>query len=130
MSCEYYTVLQQRVDTDILSRRNSFTAGEFGTVDSLKVKVKVTQSCPTLRPHGLYSPWNSSGQNTGVDSLPLLQGIFQTQESNPVLPRCRQILYQLSSQGSPSPENKHMGEITRQVFCLYLCQTNCFPSVP
>ena len=25
-----------------------------------------------LRPHGLYSPWNSPGQNTGVGSLSLL----------------------------------------------------------
>ena len=24
-----------------------------------------------LQPHGLYSPWNSPGQNTGVDSLSL-----------------------------------------------------------
>ena len=31
----------------------------------------------SLRPYGLYSPWNSPGQNTGVDSLSLLQGIFQ-----------------------------------------------------
>ena len=30
----------------------------------------------SLRPHGLYSPWNSPGQNTGVGSLSLLQGIF------------------------------------------------------
>ena len=28
--------------------------------------MKVSQSCQTLRPHGLYSPWNSLGQNTGV----------------------------------------------------------------
>ena len=28
----------------------------------------------SLRPHGLYSPWNSSGQNTGVGSISLLQG--------------------------------------------------------
>ena len=33
----------------------------------------------SLRPHGLYSPWNSRGQNTGVSSLSLLQGIFPTQ---------------------------------------------------
>ena len=26
----------------------------------------------SLRPHGLYSPWNSPGQNTGVGSLSLL----------------------------------------------------------
>ena len=31
------------------------------------------------QPHGLYSPWNSPGQNTGVGSLSLLQGIFPTQ---------------------------------------------------
>ena len=52
--------------------------------------------------HGLYSPWNSPGQNTGRGSLSLLQGIFPTQGSNPGLPHCRQIFYQLSYQGSPT----------------------------
>ena len=96
----------------------------------------------SLWPHGLYSPWNSLGWNTGVgglfpspgdlpnpgieprspalqaDSLPaepqgkpentevgslsLLQGIFPTQESNWGLLHCRQILYQLSYEGSPN----------------------------
>ena len=55
----------------------------------------------SLRSHGLYSSWNSPGQNTGVGSLFLLQWIFPTQGSNPGLPHCRQILYQLSHQGSP-----------------------------
>ena len=55
----------------------------------------------SLWPHGLYSPWNSPGQSTGVGSLFFLQGIFPTQGSNPGLPRCRQILYQLSHQESP-----------------------------
>ena len=53
----------------------------------------------SLRPHGLYSSWNSPGQNTGVGSLSLLQGIFPTQGSNPSLPHCKQILYHLSHQG-------------------------------
>ena len=48
----------------------------------------------SLRPHGLYSPWNSPDQNTGVGSL--LQGVFLTQESNRGLLHRRQILYQLS----------------------------------
>ena len=39
-----------------------------------------------LQPHGLYSPWNSPGQNTGVRSFSLLQGTFLTQGSNPGLP--------------------------------------------
>ena len=55
----------------------------------------------SLRPHRLYSPWNSPGQNTRVSSLSLLQGIFPTQGSNPGLLFCRQILYQLSHKGSP-----------------------------
>ena len=42
----------------------------------------------SLQPHGLYSPWNSPGQNPGVGSLSLLQGL------NPGLSHCRQILYQ------------------------------------
>ena len=67
----------------------------------LRVKVKVPQSCLTLWPHGLYSPWNSPGQNTGVGSLSLLQGIFLTQGPNPGLPHCRRILHQLSHKGSP-----------------------------
>ena len=62
----------------------------------LKVKVKVTQSCPTLCNHK-----NSPGQNTGMGSLSLLQGIFPTQGTNLGLQHCRQILYQLSRKGSP-----------------------------
>ena len=69
--------------------------------------MKVAQSSLTLYdPRDYtYSPWNSSGQNTGVGSLSLLQGIFPTQRSNPSLRRCRRILNHLSHQGSP----KEMG---------------------
>jgi len=42
------------------------------------------------------------GKNIGMGCHTLLQGIFPTQGSNPGLPPCRQILYQLSHQGSPS----------------------------
>ena len=55
----------------------------------------------SLQLHGLYRPWNCPGQNTGVDNRSLLWGIFPTQESNQGLLHCRQILYQLSHQGSP-----------------------------
>ena len=58
----------------------------------------------SLRPHGLYSQWNSPGQNPGVGSLSLLQGLFPTQGSNPGLLHCRRILYQLSYQGSPQTQ--------------------------
>ena len=55
----------------------------------------------SLRGHGLYSPWNSLGQNTAVDSPSLLHGIFPTQGSNPGLLHCGWILYQLSHKGRP-----------------------------
>ena len=62
--------------------------------------MKVAWSCLAL-----YGPmdctWNSPGQNTGVGRLALLQGIFPTQRSNPGLPHCRQILYQLSLELTP-----------------------------
>ena len=51
-------------------------------------------------PHGLYSPY-CPGQNTGVGNLSLLQVIFPTQGSNPGLPHCRQIVYQVSHKRSP-----------------------------
>ena len=55
----------------------------------------------SLQPHGLYSPWNSPDQNTGVGSLSFLQGIFPTQRLNSGLPHCTWILYQLIHQASP-----------------------------
>ena len=46
--------------------------------------------------------WNSPGQNTGVGSLSLLQGIFLTQGSNPGrISHCRRVLYQVSHKGRP-----------------------------
>ena len=55
--------------------------------------VKVTQFCPPLCDpmDCMYSPWNSLGQNTGVGSLSLLQGIFPSQGLNPGLPHHRWI---------------------------------------
>ena len=61
----------------------------------------VCQVSDSLKPCRLYSPWNSPGQNPGVGNCSLFQGTFPAQGSNPGLPHCRQILYQLSHQGSP-----------------------------
>ena len=72
----------------------------------IAIEVRWSESCSvmsdSLQPHGLYSPLNSLGQNTGVGNLSILQGIFPTQGLNPGLPYCRRILYQLSHKGSPS----------------------------
>ena len=73
-----------------------------GSETIFEVKWSASQSVVfnSLWSQGLYSPWNSPGQNTRVGSHSLLQGIFPSQGSNPDLPRCGQILYQLSHQGS------------------------------
>ena len=84
----------------------------------------------SLRLRGLYSPWNSPGQNTGVGSFSLLQGIFQTQGSNPGLPHCRQILYQLSHKGSPLQiqETVNNFEVSvRGLPLLKMLEGNCRP---
>ena len=66
----------------------------------------VRESCSLMSDslwfQGLYSLWNSPGQNTGEGSHSLLQGIFPIQGSNPGLLNCRQILYCLRHQGSLS----------------------------
>ena len=56
---------------------------------------------PALQVDSLPAEPPGKPKNTGVGSLSLLQGIFPTQESNWVLLHCRQILYQLSYEGSP-----------------------------
>ena len=55
----------------------------------------------TLQVDSLPTEPPGKPKNTGVGSLSLLQQIFPTQESNQGLLHCRQILYQLSYQGSP-----------------------------
>ena len=75
-----------------------------GVLELLGSKVKSeshSAMSDSSQPQGLYSPWNSPGQNPGVGSLSLLQGIFLSQRSNPGLLYCWWILYQLSHKGSP-----------------------------
>ena len=67
----------------------------------------VSQFCLTLSdpmdcsPPGSSTHGDSPGKNTGVGCHVLLQAIFPTQESNPGLSHCRQILLCLSHKGSP-----------------------------
>ena len=55
----------------------------------------------SLRPHGLYSPWHSPGQNTGVSIVPFSRVSSQPTDRTQSLPHCRWILYQQSHKGSP-----------------------------
>ena len=100
--CTSFPILNQFVIPCLVLTVPSWPAYRF-----LRRQVKEIESesrsivSDSLRPHGLYSPWNSPGQNTGVGSLSLLQRIFPTQGLNPGLLPCRWILYQLSHKGSP-----------------------------
>ena len=69
------------------------------------------------RPHRLYSPWSSAGQNTGVGSLSLLQGIFPIQGSNPGPPA-------LQADSLPTePQGKPFGApIIHMLVCLMVSQ--------
>ena len=75
---------------------------------AVTVCVLVAKLCLTLcdlmdcSPPGSSVYGGSPGKNTGVGCHALLQGIFPTQESNPGLLDCRQILYHVSQQGSPN----------------------------
>ena len=89
-------------DTEIIFKKNQ--------MEMLKLRSNITKVSESetlsvisdsLWPH---SPWNCPGQDTGVGSLSLLQGIFPTQGLNPDLPHGSQILYQLSYQGSSNEE--------------------------
>ena len=88
----------------------------------------VAQSCPTLcnpmdcSPPGSSVHGDSPGKNTGVGCHTLLKGIFPTQGLNPGLPHCRQILYQLSSQGSP-----HKPVESLLFFYCSICFLSCEP---
>ena len=82
----------------------SITVEKLRNIEILCTSESCSRVCRTLcnpMDYGILRPWNSPGQNTGVGSLSLLQGILPTQGSNLGLPNCRQILYQLSHKGSP-----------------------------
>ena len=84
----------------MFSFRPTFSLSSFTFIKRLFSSSSL--SSDSLWLHGLYCPWNSPSQNTGVGNPSLLQGIFPTQGSNPGLSHCRQILFQLSHKGSLS----------------------------
>ena len=69
-----------------------------------------------LQPRGLYSPWHSPGQNTGVGTLSLLQGTFPTQGSNRSLLLRQADSLPLSHQGNLT----FMGKESRKMW-IYVC---------
>ena len=101
----------------------SISSPDFKALFTYYFEVKWSESCSvvsdSLWPHGLYSPWNSPGQNTGVGSLSLLQGIFPTQGSNPGLPHCRQILYRAIREAQGRFSYSKVSFLSR-AYCIFI----------
>jgi len=99
---------------------------ELSPKEQWLLKESKSESCSvvsdSLQPCGLYSPWNSPGQNTGVGGLSLLQVIFPTQGSNVVLRiagklftiwatrefLCRCIVHSKGEGGGPNRQRKFL----------------------
>ena len=98
-------ILQYFIVSDAVTYRIAFFSSSLDC--SLLVLVVQQLSCVGLlqfcglQPVRLLCPWDSPGKNIGVGSHFLLQGIFSTQESNPGLLHCRQVIYQVNYEGSP-----------------------------
>lgn len=77
------------------------------------------------RPQGLYSPWGSPGQDTGVGSLAPLQGISPSHGLNPrilCLPHWQAGSFPLSPPGKASTNQRPQGSVTRAAFLQRLRQ--------
>ena len=98
---------------------------KYTVIYSLKVKVKVTQLCPTLcNPmdccNRLLCPWNSPSKDTREGSHSLLQGTFPTQVLNPGLPHCRWD----SSPAEPPGNTKNTGVGSLSLFLCIFQESN------
>ena len=93
-----------------------FHLNAMSCVISIKMKWSESRSVVSgsLWPHGLYSTWNSPGQNTGVGSLSLLWGIFPTQGSNLALEPSSPALQADSLPAEPQgkPKNTGLGSLS------------------
>ena len=63
-----------------------------------------------LRPHGLYSPWDSPDQNTGVGSLSLLQGDLPNPSIKPRSPTLQ--VDSLPAEPPGKPKNTGVGSLS------------------
>ena len=81
---------------------------------------------------GKTRPWDFPGKNAGVGCHSLLQEIFPTQGSNLGLQHCRQTLYRLSHQGSPSKvpiEESSFFSVFTFIFFHHLAFTSLYPQI-
>ena len=85
-----------------------------GTMLAISKSVSENESClvmsDSLRPYGLYSPWNSPGKNTGMDSLSLLQGDLPNPGIEPRSPTLQ--VDSLPAEPQGKPKNTGVGSLS------------------
>ena len=101
--------------------------GSFHRMSKVKWSESHSVMSNSLWPHGLYSSWNSPGQNTGVDSHSLIQWFFPTWRENPGLPHCRPILYQLSTREEWPVHIQVLSARLGGEDAIMLIQVSCLP---
>ena len=84
--CNFLTYTNGKCYTFKVQSLKSGLSSIFQAIGSILFFLSLSVMSDSLRLHGLYSPWNSPGQNTGEGSRSLLQGIFPTQEFKPGSP--------------------------------------------
>ena len=99
LSCVWLFEIPWTVQSMNFSRSEYWSGYSFPPLGDLPNPGIKTRS-PALRADSLPVEPQGKPKNTGASSLSLLQWIFPTQESNQGLLHCRQILYQLSYEGS------------------------------
>ena len=70
----------------------------------------------SLRPHGLYSPWNSPGQNTRVGSHSLLLGMFPNPGVEPRSPALQAGSLPVELPGKPKNTGGGSLSLLQQIF--------------
>ena len=76
---------------------------------------------PALQVESLPAEPQGKPKNTEVGSLSVLQGIFPIEKSNQRLLHCRQVLYQLSNQGSPAYQSTGSIVVVHRLSCSMTC---------
>ena len=84
----------------------------------------------SLRPHRLYSPWNSPGQNAGVGSCSLLQGIFPTRDWTQVSSIAGGFFTSWATREAQSPNKEQLTHISMGLVCSHLIKVTASAVAP
>ena len=107
-----YTVAHQAPLSMGFSRQEYWSGLPFPSPGDLPYPGTETRS-PALQADSLLAEPQGKPKNTEMGSLSLLHWIFPTKESNQGLLHCREILYQLSYEGSPYQTN------SKEIKCFF-----------